>query len=331
MSDLEELIASVEALRRTLDQRLGPSSQDASGPERAAREPDSGEEHSTLLSRLSAVDPARWIARIRDRLPFPVPADVSCEVDAFGMDVQYLERARPLFDFLFDRWWRVHVSGLERVPDTSRVLLVANRSGILPYDGLMLAHAVERGHRSRRRPRLLVADGLMGRPFAQPLLRRLGGVRACRENAERLFAAGQWLTLFPEAHRGALKPYSRRYRLQRFECGDIVSLAVRRRAQIVPVAIVGGEEVHPILARPERLERLLGTALPLAPTLLLGPAALVPLPSQWRIRFGSPLEIDELGPAPADDPLLENRLSERVHDAVAELLADELERRDSVW
>ncbi|MCE2392404.1 MAG: acyltransferase family protein [Proteobacteria bacterium] len=331
MSDLQELIASVGALRRTLEGRGEKAPRTPPAAENSAEASASVDPSSAIFSRLSNVDPARWLARLRERLPFPVPADVSREVDAFGLDPPYLERARPLLDFLFDRWWRVHVSGLDRVPDSARMLLVANRSGILPYDGLMLAHAVERGHRAQRRPRLLAADKLMSGPFAQPMLRRLGAVRACRENAARLFDEGEWLSLFPEGGRGALKPYRQRYRLQRFECGEILSLALRRRAPIVPVAIVGGEEIHPVALRPEKLERLLGTALPLAPTLLLGPGALVPLPSQWRIRFGSPLEVGDLDPASAEDPLTANRLSERVRAAVGELLEDELERRDSVW
>ena len=70
----------------------------------------------------------------------------SGEVDEFGMDEVVLRRARPLLDFLYDRYWRVDLAGIENLPDAGPCLLVANHSGLLPYDGLMLAHAIERSH-----------------------------------------------------------------------------------------------------------------------------------------------------------------------------------------
>jgi uncharacterized membrane protein len=60
------------------------------------------------------------------------------------MDERVLARARNVLDFLFERYWRVDLGGIEQLPSQGPVLLVANRSGLLPYDGLMLAHCVER-------------------------------------------------------------------------------------------------------------------------------------------------------------------------------------------
>jgi len=196
----------------------------------------------------------------------------------------------------------------------------------------MLAHAVEREVPRRERPRFMVADWLVTLPFVQPALARLGGVRACRENAERLLGSGESVVAFPEGQKGALKPFRERYRLQRFGRGGVVSLAVRLRATVVPVAVVGAEEAHPILMRPQLAERLLGVPIPITPTFpLLGPLGAVPLPSQWRIRFGVPLRFDGVAPERADDPLYVNRTREEIRGAIQALLDEEVRRRSGVF
>ena len=254
------------------------------------------------------------------------------DVDDFGLDSGYLAQWEGLLDFLHDRWWRIETAGTERIPSGERVLYVANRGGILPYDGLMIAHAVERARGREARPRFLVADWLLGVPFAAQVLARLGGVRACAENAERLLRTGRSVLAFPEGQKGALKPYRDRYRLQRFARGGFVSIALRQRATIVPVAVVGAEEVHPILFQSSFAERFLGLPLPVTPTFpWLGPLGLVPLPSRWRIRFGRPIRFDDVPLERAEDPLFVNRTRELVRGNVQSLLDDEVRDRSSVF
>jgi hypothetical protein len=126
----------------------------------------------------------------------------SGEVDEFGMDEVVLGRARSAFDFLYDQYWRVSLAGVENLPPCGPCLLVANHSGLLPYDGLMLAHGIERSHPNHERPRFLAADWLITLPFVQSYLARLGGVRACRENAERLLESKRFVITFPEGVKG---------------------------------------------------------------------------------------------------------------------------------
>ncbi len=196
----------------------------------------------------------------------------------------------------------------------------------------MVAHAVERLHPSRRRPRPLVADWLATLPFSQSRLARMGAVRACAENAERLLLSGQWVIAFPEGQKGSLKPFRERYRLQRFARGGFVPLAARLDAAIVPVAIVGAEETYPVLFEPRALRRLLGVPVPITPTFpLLGPLGIVPLPSQWRIRFGAPIRFDAAARERSRDPLFVNRTREQVRGLIQALLEEELPRRRSIF
>ncbi len=342
---LSELRASVRALRGELEQRFGIRDSNAREPDDgadfepeldAARDEPSVGFLEGLGQRLRAqfedVDVVKLYEAVRARVSIPGAADVSAEVDEFGLDQRYLTRARGWLDWLFDSWWRVQVTGVDLIPDTERVLFVANTAGILPWDALMVAHAVERLHPSRRRPRPLVADWLATLPFSQSRLARMGAVRACAENAERLLLGNQWVIAFPEGQKGSLKPFRERYRLQRFARGGFVPLAARLRAAIVPVAIVGAEETYPVLFEPRALRRLLGVPVPITPTFpLLGPLGIIPLPSQWRIRFGAPIWFDDVAPERSADPLYVNRTREQVRGVIQALLEEELPRRRSIF
>lgn len=257
-------------------------------------------------------------------------------VDDFGYDPVFYVRVAPLLRFLYERWWRVELVGAEQVPPSGRVLLVANHSGgFLPYDGLMIAYGL-RQHRpgGGREVRPLVEDFVYHLPFVGPWLTRAGAVRASPENAARLLAHEQALAVFPEGAKGIGKYYRERYRLQRFGRGGFVTLALRTATPLVPVAVIGGEEIHPIIAKWQWLARLLGLPyFPLTPTFpWLGAFGLVPLPTRWRIVFGAPIDLAaEHGAGAHEDDLLVNRLKEQVRERIQRMLVDGLRERDSVF
>jgi 1-acyl-sn-glycerol-3-phosphate acyltransferase len=270
---------------------------------------------------------------LRRRLNSFGMSERSGEVDEFGMDELVLRQAEPVLDFLMDRWWRVDIAGAENVPTDRGCLLAANGSGLLPYDGLMISHALGRGRPFDQRPRFLVADWLITLPFVQPYLARLGGVRACRENAQRLLSKGRRVIAFPEGVKGAAKVFRERYRLKRFGRGGAVRLAIETASPLVPVAVVGAEEAHPILFKIESLARVVGLPfLPVTPTFpALGPLGLVPLPSKWSIRFGEAMALDHLGCEAAEDELLVSRLTEELRAQIQAMVEQSLHARASVW
>ena len=277
-----------------------------------------------------------WLAlfdALRLKLGTTGMRSLPAEVDEFGLDLAALERARPWLDLLFERWWRVEVAGLDGVPRERPCLFVANHSGLLPWDGLMISHALARARLSPHVPRFLVEDWLLRMPFAQPFLTRLGGVRACRENAERLLRTGRSVIAFPEGAKGATKVFRERYRVQRFGRGGVVRTAIAARVPLVPVGVVGAEEAHPVLFRIESAARALGLPfVPVTPTFpWLGPLGLVPLPSKWWIGFGEPIRTDELAPDSEHDEILVWRLNEQLRRAVQARVDEGLRTRASVW
>jgi 1-acyl-sn-glycerol-3-phosphate acyltransferase len=332
LSELRAGIRSVlvEPARATRTETAPPPrSEPASEPTRPAlEEPRIASEPIGMEEKLFAL-----FDELRTELSSLSASERRAEVDEFGMDLDLLVRVRRLLDLLFDHYWRVQVSGIEHLPLAAPCLLVSNRSGLLPYDGLMLAHAIGRARPDWPRARFLVADWLMTLPFAQPALTRLGGVRACPENADRLLRMGSPVIAFPEGAKGAAKVFRDRYRLQRFGRGGAIRSALNARVPLVPVAIVGAEEAHPILFKSDSaLSRALGLPfVPVTPTFpLLGPLGLLPLPTRWRIALGEPMPLPEIAMGPGQD-LEISRLNEILRARVQSLLDGALADRESPW
>lgn len=256
------------------------------------------------------------------------------EVDDFGFDPDLNDHvlAAP-FRPLYSRWFRVEMRGLENVPDRGSALLVGNHSGTLPLDALMVSLGLLDHHPTHRHLRLLAADLVLQTFFLAPLARKSGNTLACTADAERLLKGGELVGVFPEGFKGIGKPFRERYKLQRFGRGGFVSAALRTGAPIIPVSIVGAEEIYPMIANVKTLARALG--LPYAPITplfpLLGPLGLVPLPSKWIIEFGEPIETAHFGVAAADDPMLVFELTDQVREIIQQTLYQVLMSRRSVF
>lgn len=255
------------------------------------------------------------------------------QIDDFGFDPTYDRRARALLEFLHTRYFRVETIGIDHVPPRGRCLLVGNHSGTLPLDGVMLKTAVKLEHGCPRDVRWLVEDFIYHMPYLGSMMSRLGAVRACQENAERLLSGEQLVAVFPEGVKGPSKLFSQRYRLQRFGRGGFIKLCLRTRTPIVPVAIVGAEETNPLIYRVEYLAKVLGLPyVPITPTFpALGPIGLLPAPTKWQVRFGEPLDFGSYGPEGADDDLLVAKLAERVRVTIQRMLDHAVGARKSVF
>ena len=270
--------------------------------------------------------------------------DAPREPDDFGYDPEYDARVRPFFDFLYERYFRVECHGIANVPSDGRCMLVANHSGTLPFDGPMLKTAIAHAHPARRELRWLAEDFVFHFPFLGTFETRIGAVRACQENAERVLEKEALLAVFPEGTKGIGKLFKDRYKLQRFGRGGFVRLALRTETPIVPVAIVGAEETNPMLARLESIGKPLGVPyVPVTPTFpLLGPLGLLPAPTKWTIVFGEPVELGGTGgatppvgeegrsPSLEDNELLVARVAERVRSSIQHMLDATLRARKSV-
>jgi 1-acyl-sn-glycerol-3-phosphate acyltransferase len=238
-----------------------------------------------------------------------------------------------LYDFMYRYWFRVEVEGLENVPSSGGAMLVSNHSGALPPDAPMIAKAIKEEHPHPRPVNITVEHFFKGYPGFSMLVSKIGCVAAHPANVHRLlYDEGQLVLVFPEGRKGTEKLYKNRYRLRRFGRGGFVEAAMRARAPIVPVCVVGAEEAAPIFAHLSPLQKLTGLIYaPLTPTFphfgLLG--MLGYLPAKFRIRFLEPIEFDESGLD--EDKNLVQTVAHDIRARIQENLFDMLEQRNSVW
>jgi 1-acyl-sn-glycerol-3-phosphate acyltransferase len=253
--------------------------------------------------------------------------------DGFGFDPEFNERVQSIALWFYRKYWRVETEGISNVPSRGPALLVANHAGIVPYDGAMIRTAIVAEHPHPRHARMLVVDWAFAMPFTSMLLIKTGNVLAHPDNATALLERGELVGVFPEGVRGASKRYRDRYRVGRLGRGGFVQVALRTGAPIIPVAVVGSEEMHPVLADLRPLARLFGLPVaPLTPTFpWLGLGGLVPLPSKWFIAFGKPIEVAHLGPDAAGDPRLVLELSEHVRGWIQSTINELLPRRKTIF
>lgn len=211
--------------------------------------------------------------------------------DEFGMDPELLKMVRPMFEFLYKDWWKVEVEGIKNIPTKGPAIIVANHSGMLPYDAVMINMSIFKRHARHRNVRFLVADFVDNFPVLSLFIRRAGGVKASPENAKALLKKGELVCVFPEGTAGIGKTYNEKYKLQSFGKGGVINLAKETGISVIPCAVIGAEETHPILWKFEEFGKRLGLPFfPVTPTFpLFGLVGLLPLPSRWKIIFGRPI------------------------------------------
>jgi 1-acyl-sn-glycerol-3-phosphate acyltransferase len=253
-------------------------------------------------------------------------------VDEYGFDREVTERfflatLRPIAE----KWFRIEVRGADNIPAEGGALVVSNHSGTIPVDGLMTMVSIH--DHTGRFLRPLGADLVFRLPLVSSMARKSGATLACNEDAERMLSGGELVGVWPEGFKGIGKSYAERYKLQRFGRGGFVSAALRTGVPIVPLSVVGAEEIYPLVGNVPSLARLLGLPyIPITPFFpLLGPLGLVPLPSKWLLEFGEPIRTDELERGAADDPMLVFNVTDQVRETIQQTLYSLLMQRQSVF
>jgi 1-acyl-sn-glycerol-3-phosphate acyltransferase len=255
-------------------------------------------------------------------------------VDDFGYDEMLSrELLLPLAKPLYENYFRVRTLGIERIPNEGPAVLIANHSGTVALDAVMVQYAVARKHPERRAVRNIGADLVYRLPFVGPLARKTGNAVACPDDAYELLRRGELLGIFPEGFKGVGKGWRERYKLQRFGRAGFMEIALRAQVPIIPIAVVGAEEAFPMIGNARGLARLLGLPyFPITPTFpLLGPLGLLPLPSRWFIEFGHPIRTDEYAADDADDAMLVFDLADRVRDTIQQMLYRNLNARGGAF
>ncbi len=280
-----------------------------------------------LASMLAVI---QWFSRqseLADR-------DDETAVDDFGFDGEWTESLLPIFEWIYHQYWRVETTGIGNVPREGRGLLVANHAGVLPWDGAMIKTAIftEPPH-IRRHARALVDQFFFGLPWLSWFLRRTGQTVGVADDSIRLLERDELVLVFPEGTKGTGKPWSERYRLRRFGRGGFVRVAIRSRSPIIPISVVGSEEIYPMLGNLEPVARLTGLPyFPVTPFFpWLGLLGTIPLPSKWRIQFHEPVRTDQMPVDAADDQGVVMSISDQVRSTIQEGIYENLKLRRAAY
>lgn len=268
----------------------------------------------------------RWARRLMPAPEWRALQDVRLRdeghgFDTFGAHADWVRLGWGLMRPLYRYYFRLSSHQAHHIPAAGAAMLAANHSGTVPIDGMMLwADVLRRTHRVTR----VVADNFVPRlPFVAPLFFRAGAIGGSRRNVHVLLDRGELLAVFPEGVPGISKRFTQRYQLQNWREGH-VELALKHRAPVVPVAIIGAEEQMPQLAKLPI--RLFG-----APYLPIT-ATPVPLPVHYHIHYGAPIHLEaHFDPAGADDPDLLEQAAQHVRAAVESLIAKGLRERRGVF
>lgn len=242
--------------------------------------------------------------------------------DVFGLHPPSLAGVVAASRPLYEHYFRVDSEGIQHIPSSGPAILVANHGGVLPMDGAMLCLDVLMRTDPPRIPRA-IADRFVPRlPLVSTLFARVGAVSGTRTNVRRLLERGELVAIWPEGVSGPAKPFRCRYEIQRWSVG-FAELAIRYRAPVIPIAIIGAEESWPLLARVRGIRAFGSPYLPI-------PASPIPLPAHYHIRYGTPMYFD-FGAEAADDPRTVADAAADVRDAVELLIADARNARRGVF
>ncbi|CAM5290923.1 acyltransferase family protein [Streptomyces tanashiensis] len=255
------------------------------------------------------------------------------EVDEFGYDEELTDQVlMSLLRPLYEKYFRVEVKGVENIPAEGGALIVANHSGTLPLDGLMMQVAVHDHHPAGRHLRLLAADLVFVLPVVNELARKAGHTLACAEDAERLLRSGEVVGVMPEGFKGIGKPFGERYKLQRFGRGGFVSTALRAGCRSCPARSWARRRYTRCSGTPGRWRgcSVSRTSRSPRPSRGWGRGAL-PLPTKWTIQFGEPIPTDSYAPEAAEDPMLMFNLTDQVREQIQHTLYKLLVQRRSVF
>lgn len=265
------------------------------------------------LWRKLFVPPA--LEELIDAAPKPVG---SLDYDPWGFNYDAAKNALGAFRLMYEKYFRVEARGLENIPANGRCLVICNHSGQLPIDGMLVGYALATNPHAPRLARAMVERFFPSVPFIGNAINSIGGVVGEPANCRKMLESDEVIIVFPEGVRGAGKPYSKRYQLQRFGLG-FMHLAIDHQAPIIPVGIVGCEETIPSLGDLKPLARTLG--LPYFPI-----AFPFPLPAKVILNFGEPMHF---GPADSEEEVQEN--VEAVKARIDALIARGLDERKAVF
>ena len=243
---------------------------------------------------------------------------------------------------LLERYHRAEVRGVDRIPTGPGLYVNNHNTPPMTMDTWLFGAAVYAQRGIQDIPYGLGHEWMIRLRGAHEVIARLGAVRACHENAHRLFEAGHKVLVYPGGDVDSCRPFRDRHRIVFGGRQGYIRLALSGGVPIIPVVACGAQSTWVVLSDMRWFAELIGAdqwlrvkVWPLALTFPWGlsfgmPLPFIPLPSKIVIEVMEPILFDRQGVEAAADDAYVAACAQRVETAMQDCL-DRLadERRGS--
>lgn len=242
--------------------------------------------------------------------------------DPWGLDLRKASSSIEYIWPIYKNYFKVRVFGKDNVDDRP-YMITSNHTGQIAIDGMLISTAFAMEIDPPRILRAMVERFFTGLPFVGTWAAQGGAVLGDRQNCEKLLERNQSVLVFPEGVRGVSKSTKDFYKVQNFTRG-FFRIALSSGVPILPIAVVGAEEVFPYVYQAKTIAKKLGLpALPIS-------ANYIPLPSPIDIYIGKPYMPPAHLNADSSDKDIDHHIFE-IESIIQDMTNKGLKKRRDFW
>lgn len=246
-----------------------------------------------------------------------------------GRNPQLLEAQSKIWDFLLDHYFRLEMTGWERLPDAPAMLVGVHSGTWLTMDAWTLCAEWWRRYKDHRILHGTAHDVLMALPVIGNYFRNVGVIPARRESISAAFDMGHDVVVWPGGEVDAMRSWFKRNTVVLGGRKGFIRQAIRSGVPIVPVATVGGHNTVFVLSECRKIAEILRLKKflrsEIAPLVLGFPFGItieafpmhIPLPAKIRTEILDPVDISE-NPDKENDKVYVNKKYKEVERRIQE-------------
>jgi len=252
-----------------------------------------------------------------------------------GPNQALMNAQKPVWKAICDYYFRLEISGWERLPDETSLLIGNHSGGSLTMDAWTFVVEWWRRFGSERILHGTAHDVLMAVPGLGDYFRQVGVIPASRQGVGAALSAGCDVIVWPGGEEDSKRSWRKRDQAVLAGRTGFVRQAIRSGVPIVPVASVGGHDTAFVLSEGRWLangvDRLTGInqalrgaglpimlGLPFGLTIEIIPTH-VPLPAKIRTELLDPIRVDN-DPDRVNDRAYANSIYLEVETAIQDAM-----------
>lgn len=207
--------------------------------------------------------------------------------DPWGLDIKQIQNTIKILYPFYLKYFSVKVHNCDKILKNESSIVVSNHTGQLPIDAALISMAYGLEANPPRILHAMIERFMAKLAFVGKWSQAQGQILGDRQNSKWLLENGESILVFPEGVRGISKNTNHHYEVQHFTEG-FFRLAKDFNKKIQPIAVIGAEEMYPLVMHSKKVAKMLG--LPALPISL----NYFPLPSPVDIYILDPVSVSEV-------------------------------------